>query len=344
MKRVNMAQIAERAGVSIATVSRALSGHGKVKEETRRRILATAEELNYRPNSLARGLSRRQTDTIGVILPELVDEFFMDLVQGIEEEAYRANRYILLSSSHRQRDLVHTSLEFMMSGRVDGVILMASQQIADLQEIVARAQCPIVLLNAPRSLGDCASINVDNYQGAFTVTEHLIQHGYRRIAVLLGPEDNYDSTERFRGFRAAMEKHGIPIPEAFIVPGDFTRTSGFYGFNRLMTQNERPEAVFAENDMMALGAYEAAARLGLRIPLDVAIAGFDDIRLSRYVRPTLTTVHVPIEELGRRAVRYLLEALDGQVDPRQPFRQELTTGIIIRESCGCSPPSPYGMV
>ncbi|MDZ7374894.1 MAG: LacI family transcriptional regulator [candidate division KSB1 bacterium] len=339
-----MAQIAQRAGVSIATVSRALSGSGRVREETRRRILAIAEELNYRPNSLARGLSRRRTDTIGVILPELVDEFFMDLVQGIEEEAYRANRYILLSSSHRQRDLVRTSLEFMMSGRVDGVILMASQKIGDLEELVTRSRCPIVLLNAGSNLARCGIVNIDNYQGAFAVAEHLIQHGYRKIAVLLGPEDNYDSIERFRGFRSALEKHGIPLPEPFVVPGDFTRTSGFYGFNRLMSQPEKPEAIFAENDMMALGAYDAAGRLGLRIPEDVAIVGFDDIRLSRYIRPPLTTVHVPIEELGRRAVRYLIQVIEGEADHRQPYRQELTTGLIIRESCGCSPTVSYGLV
>jgi LacI family transcriptional regulator len=344
MKKVDMAQIAARAGVSIATVSRALSGSGRVRAETRRRILAIAEELNYRPNSIARGLSRRRTDTLGVILPELVDEFFMDLVQGIEEEAYRANRYILLSSSHRQRDFLRTSLEFMMSGRVDGVILMASQRMNDIEEIVSRSRCPIVLLNAGSHVACTASVNVDNYQGAFAVTEHLVQHGYRKIGVILGPDDNYDSAERFRGFRAALDAHGIPLRESFVVAGDFTKTSGFYGFNRLMSQSQRPEAIFAENDMMALGAYEAASRLGLRIPQDVAIVGFDDIRLSRYIRPTLTTVHVPIEELGRRAVRYLLQMIDGEADPHQPYRLELTTGLIIRESCGCSPSAPYGVV
>ncbi len=333
--KVNINDIARQAGVSIATVSRALNGHGLVKEETRQKILKIAHELNYTPNPIARGLSTQKTETLGIILPELVDEFFMDLIHGIDEEAYRQGYYILLSSSHSQRNIVETSLEFMTSGRVDGVILMAPKMRHELMDLVAKSKRPIVLLNCIANIKGIASFNIDNLGGAFAITQHLVDHGYKKIALITGPEGNCDAEERLKGFKKALEQNNIALNEDFIIPGDFTIKSGYYGFNRLFTQRNKPEAVFAANDMMALGIYQAAKTMGLKIPEDIAVVGFDDIRLSHYIHPRLTTIHVPIQELGSRAVRYLIKMIRQEVDPQATYHEKLSTGLIIGGSCGC---------
>ncbi len=321
--------------MSIATVSRALNNNGPVREETRKKVLRIAEEFNYQPNPIARSLSRKKTDTIGVILPELVDEFFMDIIRGIDEESYRSNQYVMVSSSHSQRNIVKTLLEFMNSGRVDGVILMAPQMGGELSELIEKNKRPLVLLNAGNTVPDSVCFNVNNFQGAYSVTEHLVGHGYKRIAIIQGPEGNCDADDRFRGFKSALKKNSIKFLPSLKITGDFTEKSGYYGFMRLLSQPEKPEAIFAANDMMALGAYEAARDSNVRIPQDVAIVGFDNVNISRLLTPRLTTVHVPIVELGTKAVRYLLKMINGDVDPRESYREELTTGIVIGSSCGC---------
>jgi len=332
---VKITEIAKKAGVSVATVSRALNNVGPVREETRRKILQIAQEHNYKPNPIARSLSRKKTDTIGVILPELVDEFFMDIIRGIDEETYRSNQYVLVSSSHSKRNVVKTLLEFMSSGRVDGVILMAPQMREDLSELIEKNKRPLVLLNSFCNSADTVCFNINNYQGAHAITTHLIGHGYKRIGMIQGPEGNCDADERLRGFMEALENHAYKIEPSLMVPGDFTEKSGYYGFLRLLNQQDKPEAIFAANDMMALGAYEAARDSNVHIPLDVAIVGFDNINLSRLLTPRLTTVHVPIIELGTKAVRYLIKMINGEVDPREPYREELSTGLVIGSSCGC---------
>ncbi len=333
---INIIEIARRAGVSTATVSRALNNNGPVREETRQKILQIARELNYKPNPIARSLSRKQTDTIGVILPELVDEFFMEIIRGIDETAYRANRYVMLSSFHSQRNIVETLLEFMGSGRVDGVILMAPEMQAELTSLLSRSKKPIVLLNVSKTITDFVCFNIDNYHGAFSITKHLIDHGYQRIGMILGPEGNCDAEERFRGFSDALSKYNLQLENSLIVQGDFSTRSGYYGFGRLMNQERKPDAIFAANDMMAVGCFEAAKSSNTKIPEDVAIVGFDDIYLGRLLSPQLTTVHVPISELGSKAIHYLLRMIDGDVDPEQPYREELSTGLIIGGSCGCN--------
>ena len=333
---MNINEIAKKAGVSVATVSRALSGIGSIREETRRKILQIAQENHYKPNPIARSLSKSRTDTIGVILPELVDEFFMDIVRGIDEEAYRANRFVMVSSSHSQRNIVETLLEFMSSGRVDGVIVMEPQLHKELAALVIKSKRPLVLINCSRDINDVVSFNINNYQGAFTITEHLIQHGYRNIGFISGPAGNCDADERLRGFKDALKKFQLPVNNALIVPGDFKVRSGYYGFMRLISQQQKPDAIFAANDMMALGVYEAAKSANLTIPQDIAIAGFDDVFLSKLLTPRLTTVHVPIVELGNKAMRYLLKMVDGKVDPHEPYREDLSTGLMIGGSCGCA--------
>ncbi len=334
--RVNIEKIARQAGVSIATVSRAINGKGPMREETRKRILQLVDEYHYVPNPNARGLSGKFTETIGIILPELTDEFFMNVIHAIDEEAYRENRYVLVASSHGQRDAVETLIQFMGSGRVDGVILMVPKIQDEIMDVINRSKRPIVLMNSSKSLKSVISFDINNFQGSFAITEHLIGHGYESIGMMTGPEGNCDAEERYKGFAAALKAHGIDQVDSLIVSGDFTARSGYHGLTRLMSQRRKPRAIFAANDMMAVGAFEAARNLHIRIPEDVAIVGFDDISLGHFLLPSLTTVHVPIQELGSKAIRYLLKLIKKEVDPDVPYREEISTGIVIGGSCGCA--------
>jgi LacI family transcriptional regulator len=331
--KINM--VAQKAGVSIATVSRAFNEQELVKEETRSRIIQIAKELNYKPSPIARGLATQTTNTIGVILPDLVGEFFMDIIHGIDEEAYKSNQYVLISSSHSQRNMVETIVEFMASGRVDGVILMAPQMHHDVADFLKKSKRPIVLINSCPDLADVVNFQIDNYQGAFSLVEHLIWHGYKEIAIVKGPSENFDAQERHLGFLDALHKNNLSSKSSFEVSGDFEIKSGYYAFMRLMSQSKKPEAIFMSNDMMAVGAYEAAKVSNIKIPQDVAIVGFDDIYLSKLLNPRLTTIHVPISELGAKAVNYLLRMINGEVNPKKTYTEVLSIGLVIGGSCGC---------
>ena len=332
----NINVVAKKAGVSIATVSRAFNEKELVKEETRNRIIQIARELDYKPSPIARGLSTQTTDTIGVILPDLVGEFFMDVIHGIDEEAYKSNQYIMVSSSHSQRNIVETLIEFMASGRVDGVILMAPQMHKEVADFLKKSNRPIVLINSCPDLIDLVNFQIDNYHGAVSCVEHLIWHGYKEIAIVKGPAKNCDAQERYAGFIDVLNKNGLSHKDLFEVSGDFGIKSGYDGFMKIMSQSNKPEAIFISNDMMALGAYEAAKVSNIKIPGDVAIVGFDDIYLSKLLNPRLTTVHVPISELGVKAVNYLLKMINGEVNSNQVYKEVLSTRLVIGGSCGCT--------
>ena len=334
--KTNINIVAERAGVSIATVSRTFNEQGLVKEKTRDRIIKIAHELNYKPSPIARGLSKKTTDTIGVILPDLVGEFFMDIIHGIDEEAYKANKYVMISSSHSQRNMVETLIEFMASGRVDGVILMVPQMHKEVDDFLKKSKRPIVLINSCSDLTDAVNFQIDNYHGAVTCVEHLIWHGYKKIAIVKGPAENCDAQERYAGFLDALHKNNLSSKSSFEVIGDFQIKTGYYAFIELMRQSDKPDAIFISNDMMAIGAYEAAKVSNIKIPKDVAVIGFDDIYLSKLLNPRLTTVHVPISELGAKAVNYLLRMITGEVNAQQAYKEVLPTKLVKGGSCGCN--------
>lgn len=333
--KTNINQVAKKAGVSIATVSRALNGSELIREETRNKILEIAKDLSYIPNPIARGLSKHITETIGVILPDLVGEFFMNIIHSIDEEAHKANRYILISSSHNERDIVETTIEFMSSGRVDGVILMAPQMRKEISEVIKKSKRPVVLINAREELNNTVNFKVDNYQGALDNIKHLIGHGYKKIAIVKGPADNSDAYERFLGYKSALKENNVPIKNKLILEGDFSIKSGYSAIKNLIESGESFDAVFASNDMMAVGIYEAAKELNLNIPNDFAVTGFDDIYLGKLLSPRLTTVRVPISELGSKAVSHLLMMINNNNGVDVSHKEVLATNLVLGNSCGC---------
>lgn len=336
-KRATIRTVAARAGVSAATVSRVLNESAPVSPETRERVLRAARELDFTPNLIARALTVKKTFLLGVILPNLSGEFFTQLLQGIDEVAYGKGYHIVVSCSHSRRNEIHTLAKLMSEGRVDGLIVMEPLLGAKALSSLTRYRLPVVVLNYPWKGETVQSILVDNQRGAYLATRHLLEHGYQQMAMIRGPAGNFDADKREEGFRQALRERGLdPDTDggAYLVRGDFGRRSGYLAMSLLLGLTRPPRAVFVANDEMAIGAYGAISDHGLRVPEDVAIAGFDDIDVASCIRPPLTTVHVPITELGSTAAEKLIKAIEG--DGTAPAQNVvLPTGLVIRESCGC---------
>lgn len=319
---VTIRDVAAEAGVSVATVSRVFNRKGPIREETFRRVMDVAAAMQYVPHAGARSLSTRSTRTIGVVLPDLHGEFFSEVIRGIDLAARERGYHVLLSGSHADREEMRAVVQ-AVRGLVDGLIVMSPDLDANaLIEELPRG-LPVVLLNSKTEAR--ASITIDNAAGAREVVKHLASLGHRRIAFLSGPAHNADAEQRRRGFRSGARAHGI---EALEVEGNFTEDSGYEAIGKVLAAAERPTAVFAANDSMAIGALSALRDANIRVPEQMALVGFDDIPIARFLDPPLTTVKVPIAELGRRGLQILLE------NSETPHPSRLETSLVVRRSCG----------
>jgi len=322
--------VARAAGVSVASVSRALNGHESVTDATRQRILAAAGQLRYVPHAAARSLITRRTDTIGVLLPDLHGEFFSELIRGIDAGARASGRHLLISSSHGSEAEAAQALR-MLQGRVDGLIVMSPHAGADVLGANLPAALPTVLLNTRVASGTYPAFSIDNYGGAAAMMKHLFASGRRRIAFISGPDNNFDADERLRGYRDAIaaRKGAIEI----VLRGDFSESSGYRAGIAICEGDEKPDAIFAANDMMALGCLFALTERGVGVPGDIALAGFDDIPIARFVTPPLTTVRVRIADLGRRAFERLA-GLIAEGDDGAKTTERLDCDLVVRQSSG----------
>lgn len=330
--------VARRARVSIATVSRALNGTGTVTDGIRERVQRAAKALRYTPHSGARSLITRRTHSIGVLLPDIYGEYFSELIRGIDRIARQHHLHLLVSSTHGDAEEAAKLLR-SMSGRVDGLLLMSPYVTSQfLAESIPNA-LPVALISTPGELKQFPTLAIDNYGGARSVVAHLRRLGRRRIAHISGPANNFESGERLRGYREALR--GMPKPPdgesaELIIAGDFTEESGYLAGRYIAALARRPDAVFAANDMMAIGCLYALIEAGIAVPRDVALAGFDDIPIARYVNPPLTTVRIQIAELGMRALEALLARISNPA-AADPVHQVLETELIVRASCGGQP-------
>jgi LacI family transcriptional regulator len=326
--------VAGQVGVSIATVSRVFNGSPKVSEETARRIWQAALDLDYWPNSAARTLTTSRTNALGVLLPDLYGEFFSEVIRGIDQAARRELLQVLISSSHSSPvELVAAA--GAMFGRVDGMIVMASDQsTSEAIDRVAR-HFPVVLMNPPGAVPGCRGVSIDNFEGARIAVEHLIGLGHRVVAMVRGPRGNSDAEERARGCREALRRAGAGAWPTLEIDGDFSEASGYVAARALLGHDPRPTAVFAANDAMAVGLLGALRDANVAVPGDMAVVGFDDIAIARYLSPPLTTVSVDMSELGRRAVQLLLDSFNS-VESGSGLRELLPARLVVRESCGFS--------
>lgn len=309
MAHATIRDVARAANVSIATVSRALNGHGNVRANLRERVQSVAAALGYVPHTCARSLSLAQTNAIGVMLPDLHGEFYSEALRGMDGEASARGLQLLLSNMHGDRRGTET-LQFMR-GRVDALILMAPD--IDPERLLTHlpTSLPTVLISCPDVAADHPQFRIDNAAGADAMVEHLIASGRRRIVHLSGPRGNRDAEERIAGYREAMARHGL---SPRILTGNFEEETGTAAALQLIADAERADALFAANDMMAIGAMVAFQRAGLAVPDDIAVAGFDDIPLARFVTPALSTMRVGIAEIGAEAVSRIAAILAGETD------------------------------
>ena len=330
--------VARAAGVSIATVSRVLNGNARVSGESCQRVWAAAASLDYWPNPAARSLRQSRTHVLGVLLPDLYGEFFSEVIRGIDLEARHAKFQILVSSSHAEAEAIAAAAR-SMRGRVDGLVVMApdAESASAIDRIMHKF--PVILLNTPFPADGCGGISIANAAGARAVVGHLLALGHRRVAVIKGPPGNADAEERLGGYRETLAGAGIePVP-SLELEGDFTESSGFRAATQLRALRPIPSAVFATNDYMAIGLLSALNASAIRVPADMAVAGFDDIAIASYVTPALTTVRVDAYELGARAVRLLVSAIGA--DRGAPCRKEvLPVTLVIRQSSGAPSPGP----
>jgi LacI family transcriptional regulator len=329
---VTIKDVAKAANVSIASASRAMNGHGSVSPEVRRRVDEAARQLRYVPHSGARSLITRRTQTLGVVLPDLHGEFFSELIRGIDQRARADRMHVLVSSSHGDAEEAVAAIR-TMRGRVDGLLVMSPHLDAGVLREHLPPSVPVVLMNTPEQARDaetCDAISIDNYAGARAMVEHLAERGCRRIALIGGPAANYDAQERLRGYQDALATC-LPGVEEIVVEGDFSEQSGYRAGQFLIGQSPRPDAIFAANDMMAIGCLFALGEAGIDVPGSIALAGFDDIPIARFVAPPLSTVRVRIADLGQQAAGALLRALQAE-GQHQTASLTLPVELVARES------------
>jgi len=323
--------VAREAGVSIATVSRVFNGSNRVSEDARLRVWAAATALDYWPNGAARSLTTNRTHTLGVLLPDLYGEFFSDVIRGIDHAACREGSQVLISVSRSDAETLIASAR-TMQGRTDGLIVMAADESSAGAIERIRRRFPLVLLNPRFRIDGCCSVSIANREGAFAVVDHLIRVGHKRIATITGPIGNVDADERLLGYRDALAQAGLELDPRLELPGEFTESSGYRAAAEILQLRPLPTAVFAANDYMALGFLSALGQAGLSVPQDVALAGFDDIEISRYLDPPLTTAHVDAQQLGARAVRLLISHMRTPQNAGSAH-EVLPATLVVRNSC-----------
>lgn len=338
--RISIKDIAKAAGVSHSTVSRALSDSRLVKAETRTRIQHLAREMGYSPDAWARSLVMRQTRAIGVVVTTIADPFIAEVVQGIESTAYKLGYTVILASSNSEPERELAAVEMLRTKRVDGVIVTSSRVGALYQEHLERIGVPVVLLNShsEQSGRYTFSVTVDNPHGGHLATQHLIELGHRRIAYVTGPAGTSSSEGRLAGYRQGLAEAGIAFDPGVVVPGVGRAESGEQALSALRLV-EPPTAVFCYNDLTAIGLLRAARQVGLCVPQDLSVVGFDDIPFASCTYPALTTIAQPKFEMGEQAMQMALTLMSAPNLSEAQVSDIVVKGqLIVRASSG--PQSP----
>jgi len=300
-----------------------------VTDETRAHIREVAARMWYTPHGAARSLITRRTHTIGVLLPDLYGEFFSEVIRGIDLTAQRSGYHCLISSARHDGPRLEAALR-SMRGRVDGLVLMSPEFTGELSHRTLPGGFPVVLLNCPPSELDCDSLTVANYEGAYAMVRHFVGLGHRRIALINGAAGNFDASERRRGYHVALRDAGLPVVPDLEIPGDFTEESGHAAALALLALADRPTAIFAANDVSGLATISVAGALGLRVPEDLSVIGFDNVPESALGEPPLTTIEQPIQQMGFDAAQLLIQLIAEQPVPAHLM---LPTRLVVRGSC-----------
>lgn len=322
--------VSRLANVSVATVSRVINANQPVSADTRARVEAAMAELGYKPNSNAKALATNRSDILGMVLGDLGGPFFGDLMAQAEEETRRLKRHLLVTAGGHSREVELEAIDFLLQRQVDALLLhVDSLTDADLYELSSQTDTPMVLINryVPDLHAQC--IHVNNEVGGELITRHLIEQGHQEIACITGPLYKGDSRGRLQGYRRALEKAGLPYVEQRVVESDYMEAGGSVALERLLARQVPFTAVVCGNDLMAFGAIRSLRLHGLSVPEDVDVTGYDDIVMSSYVEPSLTTIHVPIGAMGVQAARLAVQLATGQAPKVQ---QAFEPRLVVRGS------------
>ncbi|CAM3561983.1 HTH-type transcriptional repressor CytR [Vibrio aerogenes CECT 7868] len=325
-----MKDVAQLAGVSTATVSRALMNPEKVSPSTRKRVEDAVLESGYSPNSLARNLRRNESKIIVVIVPDICDPYFSEIIRGIEDAAAEHGYLVLLGDSGQQQKRESSFVNLVFTKQADGMLLLGTDLPFDASKSEQKNLPPMVMACEYAPELELPTVHIDNLTSAFEIVNYLTQMGHTQIAEISGPESAALCQFRHQGFMQALRRAGLQMNPDFHFSGDFSFESGAQAIRHCLKLAEQPTAVFCHNDMMAIGAIQEAKRSGFRVPQDLSIVGFDDINFAQYCDPPLTTVAQPKYEIGRQAMLLMLEVLRGQ-DVRAGSRL-LETKLIVRDS------------
>ncbi len=327
---LTLKDIAKEAGVSYATVSRALSGHPEVNKITRKKIIKIAEKMGYQPNAIAQGLVKNETKTIGLIIPDITNPFFPAIARGVEEAAIEKGYSTFLCNTNWNKNIEKKYLNVLIQKQVDGLILTPSSESTTHLKFIEELSPPKVFINKIINNSD-TSIIIDNIKGAYQAVEHLINKGHKKIAYIGGEKYSTANKERLRGYKKAMQQNDLPVNNDYVKMKGFNRDSGYFIMKEmLLGESFEITAVFSANDMLALGVIQAIRESNLKIPEDIAIVGFDDIEFASLPEIQLTTVSQPKYQMGQIAFDVLYEKLKGQKANER--RIILEPSLVIRET------------
>ena len=338
---VTLKDIAKKVGYSITTVSRALAGYDDVAESTRQLVLKTANEMGYHPDITARRLQKQRTDTLGFIIPthgpRFSDPFFSELLAGIGNAAAEQDYDLLVSTRAPGPEELKVYERMVRERRVDGLLVVRTRHLDQRIAYLVEHNFPFVAFGRSDLVDtkvDFPYLDVAGKSGMRQLTQHLIDLGHRCIAYVCAPPDLMFASHRLEGYRETLEDTGIPFDKTLVIAGELTERSGYAAGRDLLTRSERPTAIIACNDLMALGVISAAQGLGVNVGRDIAVAGFDDVPLAEHAHPALTTVRQPIYEIGQRICRMLICLLEeGKLEERHII---LEPELVVRESCGAA--------
>lgn len=341
LQRPTIEDVARLAGVSTATVSRALHEPAKVSADTATRVHAAVQDIGYTLNFAARSLRQRRANALLVVVPNIGNTFYGEVLAGIEAAAHAAGQTILIADSAQDAGREAAYLAWLRNGRVDGVFLMTKPEVdwSTVAPVPETGQRPVVMISEPPVIPGTPLVTIDHQAAAQEITAHLIARGHRRIAHVTGPLTTNLRAPRLNGYLAALAAAGLSADPKHILPGDFTADSGARAAEILLSLTPRPTAVFCANDEMAMGLIGALARRGVRVPEDISVAGFDDIQFAACFVPAITTIRQPRRAMGQAAVALMHRLLgrDG-ADLTAPVQQILPHDLVIRDSVG--PPAP----
>ena len=330
---LSQADVARRAGVSIMTVSRVINRAENVRPETRERVLEAIRELSYYPNAAARALTRNRSYVLEILIPHedyfYSSEYFSELIFGIEKVVHDSDYNLIFNTYDPGRGAEYSVL--YKQRKVDGLLIVApaskDRTIAKLHQ----ESIPFVLVNGRVDDLEVSFVDVDNVAGTFQAVQYLYDLGHRRIGIITGNLLVVNARHRLQGYLDFLSERGFPEAEKWIFHGNWSEESGYAGFSHLVNLKDPPSAIFCSNDLMAIGAMRAAADMGVKIPETVSIVGYDDIRLASFVNPRLTTIHQPIDLVGKTAAELLLRLLSDQQD--HPQQVTLQSELVVRKSC-----------